>query len=101
VAVTASQLSYQPTCCSAEHEPTWRDAYDAAVTSGIEAYEVEVETKDDFGLDAKIAAEFFRCGFSIGGEFESHIYHASGPRSISVKANSIPLLERREKVAFC
>jgi hypothetical protein len=25
------------------------------VTSGIESYEVEVETKDDFGLDAKIA----------------------------------------------
>jgi hypothetical protein len=58
-----------------EYEPTWRDAYDAAVTSGIESYEVEVETKDDFGLDAKIAGEFGRRGFSIGGKYESHIYH--------------------------
>ncbi len=58
-----------------KHEPTWRDAYDAAVTSGVESYEVEVETKDDFGLDAKIAGEFLKRGFSIGGKYESHIYH--------------------------
>jgi hypothetical protein len=58
-----------------KHEPTWRDAYDAALTSGIESYEAEVETKDDFGLDAKIAGEFFKHGFSIGGKYESHVYY--------------------------
>jgi hypothetical protein len=56
-------------------EPTWRDAYDAAVTSGIESYEVEVETKDDFGVDAKIAGEFFKHGFSIGGKYGSHVHY--------------------------
>ena len=58
-----------------KHEPTWRDTYDAAVISGIESYEVEVETKDDFGLDAKIAGEFFKHGFSIGGKYGSHVHY--------------------------
>jgi len=58
-----------------KHEPTWRDACDAAVISGIESYEVEVETKDDFGLDAKIAGEFFKHGFSIGGKYGSHVHY--------------------------
>jgi len=57
------------------HEPTWIEIYDAAVTSGIESYDVELETKDDFGLDAQIAGEFLKHGFKIGGRYEHHVYH--------------------------
>jgi hypothetical protein len=56
-------------------EPTWGDIYDAAVTSRIESYDVEMEAKDDFGLDGKIAGEFVKHGFDIGGKYQDHVYY--------------------------
>jgi hypothetical protein len=55
------------------NEPAWREIYDAAVTSAVKEYELEIENKNDYGLSSEIASEFAKKRFSIGGKYESHI----------------------------
>ena len=56
-------------------EPTWRELYDAAVTSGIEKYDLEIEDKDDHGLTGEVAGKFMEHNFNIGGKYERHLHY--------------------------
>ncbi len=54
------------------HEATWQSIATGRLKYGLNAFKINVSYRDDYGIDAKLAASVQGAGLGIGGSFESH-----------------------------
>lgn len=55
-----------------QHEPTWKSIATGRLNYGLDAFRLGVSYRDNYGVDAKLAASIEASGLGIGGKFESH-----------------------------
>lgn len=55
-----------------QHEPTWKSIAAGRMSDGLDAFRLNVNYRDNYGVDSKLAAAIESAGLGIGGKFESH-----------------------------
>ncbi len=53
-------------------EKTWQEIAEGRLKYGLQSFELYVEYKDDFGVNANLKSKIVGLGFNLGGEFEDH-----------------------------
>jgi hypothetical protein len=62
-------------------EPLWREIADARLESGLQAFTLEVNYTDDFGVNASLEAKISNVGLDLGGtftDFRETVWRLSG-----------------------
>lgn len=54
------------------HEPLWKEMAEARLESGLIAFDLEVNSGADFGVDVGLKAMIEKSGLNIGGEYVKH-----------------------------
>lgn len=54
------------------HEPTWKNIVEGRMEFGMREFSLTIRYSDDFGVDADLAAEVSKLGFSLSGSFQEH-----------------------------
>jgi hypothetical protein len=53
------------------HERTWQGVAKMRLKNGLETYALEVDYKDDYGINAKVSAKIADIGFDTGGSYSN------------------------------
>lgn len=56
-----------------EHEPGWQSIADARLNSGLDRFEIQVTTTDDYGITQDVSAALKKLKLKGGGSFQQHL----------------------------